>query len=74
MPSYVSNDLTNRECEVVAMMADCDLRQAAVARRLDTEPCAIKYNIERICKKTGLDPRRFYDLQKLLAMAGVGSA
>ena len=68
MPSYVSNDLSRREREVVAAMAVCDLRQAEVARRLDTEPCAIQYNISRICTKTGLDPRKFYDLQKLLVM------
>lgn len=66
MPTYVSNDLSRRERQVVFMMAECDLRQAAVARRLDTEPCAIQYNIERIRVKTGLDPRKFYDLQKLL--------
>ena len=68
MPTYVSNDLSRREQEVVLAMADCDLRQASVARRLDTMPSAIQYNIERIITKTGLDPRRFYDLQDLLDM------
>ena len=68
MPTYVSNDLSHRERQVVFMMAECDLRQAAVARKLGTMPNAIQYNIERICDKTGLDPRRFYDLQKLLVL------
>ena len=73
MPTYVSNDLTRREWEVVTTMAECDLNQLAVARQLGVHLNTVRYNIERICDKSGLDPRKFYDLQKLLSMAEGGA-
>ena len=68
MPTYVSTDLTRREWEVVTTMAECDLNQLATARQLDVHLNTVRYNIERICDKAGLDPRKFYDMKKLLAM------
>ena len=54
-------------------MAECDLNQLAVARQLGVHLNTVRYNIERICDKSGLDPRKFYDLQKLLSMAEGGA-
>ena len=54
--------------ETIRMMADYDMNVTEISRRCNFHRNTIEYRIEQIRKKTGLDPKRFYDLIKLVEM------
>lgn len=60
--------LTDIEKEIILLMAECDLRMSAVGKELNYCRGAVFYHVKRILKKTGLNPRCFYDLVELLEM------
>lgn len=58
--------LSERQCQIVEAMADHNMNAAVVARELNFHRNNVVYHIEQVKKKTGLDPRCFYDLVELL--------
>ena len=64
--------LTELETEVIRLMAECDLKMSWVARRMKYARSTVFYHVEEITRNTGLDPRKFYDMVKLLEMVKEG--
>lgn len=64
--------LNDRRREIVLALAEHDLNILAVAREMYFHHNAVRYHCEQIHKKTGLNPRRFYDLVKLVEMVKDG--
>ena len=54
--------------KMVKALADHDMVTSAAARALSYSNCGLRYQLGRIYNYTGLDPMKFYDLQKLLLM------
>jgi DNA-binding CsgD family transcriptional regulator len=61
---------TEREREIIQAMADGNLNISEAARILFMSRNNVEYHVEKIKKHYGLDCRKFYDLIKLLEMAG----
>lgn len=61
--------LTLDEIRLLQAMSDSRLRVQTAARKIPASTMYMRYNIDKIRAKTGLDPRDFHDLCKLLAMA-----
>lgn len=61
-------NLTDREKEIILAMAACDMNKTNAAAKLYFHRNTMAFHMDKIRKKTGLDPRRFYDLVKLLEM------
>lgn len=60
--------MTDRERETVLALADCNMNESEVARRLYIHRNSVVYRSSCVKKKTGLDPENFYDLAKLVEM------
>lgn len=58
--------LTNTEKEFILAYAKCDMNGKRTGRQLNYHYTNVYYHLDRIQEKTGLDPRKFYDLIKLL--------
>lgn len=63
-------DLTVIQLKIIRAYAKNNMRVTEAARDLKYHRNSIMYHFERIHEKTGLDPKNFYDLVKLLRMAG----
>lgn len=61
--------LTPAEIRLLQALSDSRIRVKTAARKIPASSQYMRYNIEKIRAKTGLDPRDFHDLCKLLAMA-----
>lgn len=61
--------LTMKQAKVVLALAECDMRVAKAAVVLHHHPNAVDYHVEKIRQSTGMDPKNFYDLCKLVQMA-----
>ncbi len=59
-------ELTDVELEIIQAMADLSLNVTAVSKRVYKHRNTVLFHLRRIRKKTGLDPRKFYDLAELL--------
>ena len=62
--------LTEAEKKIVLAYAKCNMNAVATGRVLHYSNVTINYHLDRIQDKTGLDPRRFYDLIKLVQECG----
>ena len=60
--------LTDNEKELIRAMADHDMNVNAAARAMYHHRNSVIYHVEKIKHKTGLDPRRFYDLVSLIVL------
>lgn len=60
------NELTQREQEIMRCFADNDMRVTPVAEAMHYHQNTVSYYLKRIYEKTGLNPRNFYDLAKLM--------
>ena len=58
------------DTDVIRAMADCNMRQYAVSKKIYAARSTVNYRIRKIKQETGLDPRKFYDLVKLLDIIG----
>ena len=58
--------LTNRQKEIILAVAQCDMSLNRVAEMLYFHRNTVVYHCDAIHRNTGLNPRRFYDLEKLL--------
>lgn len=61
--------LTQREHDIIYSMAENNQCLSVVAEAVHYHRNTLLYYIQKIQKKTGLDPRNFYDLAALLGMA-----
>lgn len=60
--------MNNKEIEVIKSMCDCDMNVSRVAKKLHYHRDSIRYQIEKIKEKFGLNPQSFHDLVKLQKM------
>ena len=61
------NDL---EARIILLMADCDMKITEVAKVMYVHRNTVVYHIDKIKRKTGLNPTKFYDLCELVKMVG----
>lgn len=64
--------MSDLEKKIVLAFADNGMRSAATADAIFYHRNTITYHLERIHKKTGLDPYNFYDLYKLVTAIKTG--
>lgn len=60
--------LTRQQVEIVRALADHNMVVIAAARALHYTNGGLRYQLERIHTRTGLNPLNFFDLQKLLLL------
>ena len=60
------SELTQQECELLQSVAENDLNITAAAEAAFLHRNTVVYHLKRIENKTGLNPRNFFDLAKLL--------
>ena len=71
-PKIVWTGLSERQREVIKAFADCNMNASVTAKRTFTDRNNIYYHIREIRRKTGLNPRCFKDLNKLLSILEKG--
>ena len=71
-PKIVWTGLSERQREVIKAFADCNMNASVTAKRTFTDRNNIYYHIREIRRKTGLNPRCFKDLNKLLIILEKG--
>ena len=62
--------LTDKEIEMIREFAECDMCVSNTAISLGYHYTSLQYHLNKIAKKTKLDPHCFYELIKLLRMTG----
>lgn len=62
--------LTRRQCDVISAFAFNNMTLDGAANELGCHRNTILYHLSVINKKTGLDPRDFFDLHELFVIAG----
>ena len=62
--------VTDIQKETIKAFAECDMNASKTAEHMYMCRNAVVYNLNEIKRKMGLDPRKFYDLIKLLEMVG----
>lgn len=60
--------LTDREWEVILAFAESDMSVTSTAKKIYAVRGTVIYWLDKIRKKTGHDPRVFYDLMALINM------
>ena len=61
-------ELTDDDIRVVLAYADNNMKATEAGRKLFLHENTVKYHLDAVEKKTGLSPRKFYDLIKLVEM------
>lgn len=61
--------MTDLQKQAVIAFAESNMRLSEAARALHYHHNSIDHHLRAVKNKTGLDPRNFFDLQKLYAMA-----
>ena len=61
-------ELTEQEVKIIKAMVQCNMKVKPAANSIPASHMYIRYNIEKLKRRTGLDPRRFLDLMKLYQM------
>ena len=64
--------MLDMEKDIILAMADYSMNVSEVSKKLYYGRATIDRHIRRIKKETGLDPKNFYDLNKLLEVVGNG--
>ena len=57
--------LTQKQKDIICEFCECDMSIVGTARSLKLSEATIKSQLESIKKKTGLNPKCFYDLVEL---------
>lgn len=60
--------MTEMDINIIKALADCDMSRSKAAEKLFYSQGTISYHCKLILKKTGKNPRKFYDLCELLQM------
>lgn len=58
--------MKHEESLTIKALAECNMNVCATARKLNVDRDTVLYRCNRIEKKTGINPRTFYGLVKLL--------
>ncbi|MBQ4160573.1 MAG: helix-turn-helix domain-containing protein [Clostridia bacterium] len=58
--------LTDVQKEILKKFADCDLKVSRTSTAMFMAQGTVNYHLREIKRKTGLNPRSFWDLIKLL--------
>lgn len=58
--------MSELEKQIIIAFAECDMNISELARKLMYHRNTINWRLDRIYEKTNLNPRKFYDLIKLL--------
>lgn len=61
--------LTETQARIVLALAENGMNVQAAAAAAHYSRSTVEYHLHRIQERTGLNPRDFYDLQKLVKMA-----
>lgn len=61
--------ITPRDAELILALADNGLVMHKVAKKTYRHPNTVRYHVQAIKDKTGLNPTDFWDMQKLVPMA-----
>ncbi|MDD3369218.1 MAG: DUF3850 domain-containing protein [Lachnospiraceae bacterium] len=62
--------MTDTDKAIIKSMAKNDMCVSEVARELNYQRGNIQYHLDKIKMQTGLDPMKFYDLNRLLTQFG----
>ena len=65
-------DLSDKQKTIILAMADYDMNEAKVGRMMHYRRNTVSYHCEQIFAKTGLNPKKFYDLVKLVELVKEG--
>lgn len=60
--------MTDTDKEIVLAYAENNMNRSETARQFYMSYSGLLFRLERIQRITGLDPRKFYDLVKLVEM------
>lgn len=63
-------ELTYTQKEMIRSMARNRLALSATAREMNYARNSLEYHLARVKAVTGLDPREFYDMVKLIEIVG----
>jgi sugar diacid utilization regulator len=58
--------MTELDWEVIHQYADNDMSVSATAKAIHMHENTVRYHLEKTCNETGMNPRKFHDLVKLL--------
>lgn len=61
--------MNKEDAHIVVAMANHNMNVTDVARAIFTHRNTVLYHLDKVKRQTGLDPRRFYDLVKLVKIA-----
>lgn len=62
--------MEDRDKELIKAYAENDMDMCKTGRQYYMHHNSIRYHFQKIKRETGLEPRHFYDLIKLLKMIG----
>ena len=60
--------LTEQEIRIIKALAENNMKVKTAAQSIPASHMYIRYNIDKLKRKTGLDPHKFFDLMKLYQM------
>ena len=60
--------VTETDIACVLAYAECGMRAKVAAEKLHYHPSTIAYHLRQVTARTGLDPRKFYELVRIVGM------
>lgn len=60
-------DLTEKDIEIIFAYAENNMRTTETAYQIYVHRNTVEYHLDKVKRKTGLDPKKFYDLVKLIS-------
>ena len=61
--------MTEKQAEIILAYAECNMNTVAAGRKIYMSEGNVSYHLTQIRKQTGLNPKRFYDLCRLVGIA-----
>lgn len=61
--------MTAKQAEIILAYAECNMNTVAAGRKVYMSEGSFSYHLTQIRKQTGLNPKRFYDLCRLVGIA-----
>ena len=61
--------MTAKQAEIILAYAECNMNTVAAGRKVYMSEGSVSYHLTQIRKQTGLNPKRFYDLCRLVGIA-----
>ena len=62
----IKGELTELDCEIVLAFAENDMKVSETAQKFFFHRNTIEYHLDKVKRKTGLNPKKFYDLTELV--------